>query len=126
MGEGVSGSGKLDCTHFSCTMSAYSRPSPRALRKNRPLAAQLNSPFGDSCFSTKKRTFYSSCDCDWRHMIAVTMNKTTNVKSYTRRNQLTNISQTSIRKTVPRERKTETNNLQTLEKIEENLSGNLW
>ena len=63
MGEGVNGSGNLDCTHLSCYESfpkGYNEciQPPLPLRKNHPLAAQLKSPFGDYCFSTKKRTFY--------------------------------------------------------------------
>ena len=62
-GEGVNGSGNLVCTHFSCYESlpkGYNKciQPPPPLRKNRPLAAQIKSPFGDYCFSTKKRTFY--------------------------------------------------------------------
>ena len=57
-GEGVKGSGNLDCTHFSCYESlpkGYNEciQPPPLLRKNGPSAAQLKSPFGDYCISTK-------------------------------------------------------------------------
>ena len=53
-GEGVNGSGKLDCTHFSCTMSAYSRPSPRPLRKKSPLGSPVKFTFRRFLFFNKK------------------------------------------------------------------------